>query len=80
MNSKLEEINDGLRNLEKLPSQLKIMEARQDLISKIMGYIFEVTKVDEGEVIQIQKKMNPNHHQLIIINDEQDDNIGPSNK
>ena len=51
MNNKLEEINDRLRNLEKLPSQINIMEAKQDLISKIMGYKFKGTKVDEGDFI-----------------------------
>ena len=76
----MEEINNMIRNLEKFPSKLKIMEAKQDLISKITGYRFKDTKVNKIYVSQIQKKMNPNHHQLIIINDEQDGNIGPSNK
>ena len=52
--SQLKEINSRLKYLEKFMVQLKMIESKQDLLTKIMGYMLEVIKVAVDNVTQVQ--------------------------
>ena len=47
LRNKLEENNSHLKLLEKVSYNLKVIDVKKSLLAKVVGFIFEVTKLTE---------------------------------